>query len=91
MTASETDFDVAARIAHVKPLVGMREKASPRHTALVVIDMQNDFIAKDGLIAREGRDVSQAAGDGAGVAEAIRSARGSRRICCLRAQRLHHG
>jgi ureidoacrylate peracid hydrolase len=60
MTASQTDFDVAARIAHVKPLVGMREKASPRHTALVVIDMQNDFIAKDGLIAREGRDVSQA-------------------------------
>ena len=60
MTASQTDFDVAARIAHVKPLVGIREKASPRHTALVVIDMQNDFIAKDGLIAREGRDVSQA-------------------------------
>jgi len=60
MTASQTDFDVAARIAHVKPLVGMDEKASPRHTALVVIDMQNDFIAKDGLIAREGRDVSQA-------------------------------
>ena len=60
MTASQTDFEVAARIAHVKPLVGMDEKASPRHTALVVIDMQNDFIAKDGLIAREGRDVSQA-------------------------------
>ena len=60
MTTSQTDFEVAARIAHVKPLVGMREKASPRHTALVIIDMQNDFIAKDGLIAREGRDVSQA-------------------------------
>jgi ureidoacrylate peracid hydrolase len=60
MTGSQTDFDVAARIAHVKPLVGIREKASPRHTALVVIDMQNDFIARDGLIAREGRDVSQA-------------------------------
>lgn len=60
MTASETDFDIAARIAHVRPLVGMREKASPQHTALVVIDMQNDFIAKEGLIAREGRDVSQA-------------------------------
>jgi ureidoacrylate peracid hydrolase len=58
--ASETDFEVAARIAHVRPLVGMREKASPRHAALVVIDMQNDFIAREGLIAREGRDVSQA-------------------------------
>ncbi len=60
MAAPETDFDVAARIAHVSPLVGMREKAAPRHTALVVIDMQNDFIANEGLLAREGRDVSQA-------------------------------
>src|SRR3954470_11778383 len=60
MRASETDFDVAARLAHVRPLLGMREKVSPRHTALVVVDMQNDFIATDGLIAREGRDVSQA-------------------------------
>jgi ureidoacrylate peracid hydrolase len=60
MAAPETDFDVAARIAHVSPLVGMREKAAPRHTALVVIDMQNDFIAHEGLLAREGRDVSQA-------------------------------
>lgn len=60
MATPETDFDVAARIAHVNPLVGMREKAAPRHTALVVIDMQNDFIAHEGLLAREGRDVSQA-------------------------------
>jgi ureidoacrylate peracid hydrolase len=60
MAAPETDFDVAARIAHVSPLVGMREKVAPRHTALVVIDMQNDFIAHEGLLAREGRDVSQA-------------------------------
>ena len=60
MAAPETDFDVAARIAHVSPLVGMREKVAPRHTALVVIDMQNDFIANEGLLAREGRDVSQA-------------------------------
>jgi isochorismate hydrolase len=56
----EADFDVASRIAHVQPVRGLREKVHPRHTALVVIDMQNDFIADDGLIAREGRDVSQA-------------------------------
>lgn len=59
MSASEADFDVAARIAHVTPLRGMREKVDPRHTALVIIDMQNDFIADEGLIALEGRDVSQ--------------------------------
>ena len=56
----EADFDVASRIAHVQPVKGLREKVDPRHTALVVIDMQNDFIADEGLIAREGRDVSQA-------------------------------
>ena len=75
MTAAETDFDVAAQIAHVKPLVGMREKAAPRHTALVVIDMQNDFIAKEGLIAREGRDVSQAVAMAEELPKLLRSAR----------------
>jgi ureidoacrylate peracid hydrolase len=60
MSASETDFDVAARLAHVRPLVGIPEKVAPRHTALIIVDMQNDFIASEGIIAREGRDVSQA-------------------------------
>ncbi len=56
----EADFEVATGIAHVAPVKGLREKLDPRHTALVIIDMQNDFIADDGLIGREGRDVSQA-------------------------------
>ena len=56
----EADFAVAARIAHVMPVKGLHEKVDPRHTALLVIDMQNDFVADEGLIAREGRDVSQA-------------------------------
>jgi ureidoacrylate peracid hydrolase len=60
MSSPETDFDLAARIAHVKPLNGLRDKVLPRHAALVVIDMQNDFIAPNGLIGREGRDLSQA-------------------------------
>jgi len=60
MNTTESDFDVAARLAHVKPLRGVREKVDPRHAALVVIDMQNDFISDEGMIAREGRDVSQA-------------------------------
>ena len=45
MSSTEADFELAARIAHINPLIGLREKVSPRHTALVVIDMQNDFIA----------------------------------------------
>lgn len=56
----ETDFDVATRLAHVAPLRGVQEKTNPHRTALVVIDMENDFIADEGLIEKEGRDVSQA-------------------------------
>jgi ureidoacrylate peracid hydrolase len=58
--AYETEFEVAAGISHVEPLRGLANKVNPRHTALVVIDMQNDFIAPDGLIAREGIDVTPA-------------------------------
>jgi ureidoacrylate peracid hydrolase len=60
MGISETVFDIAGRIAHVRPLVGLVNKLLPAHTALLVIDMQNDFIAEGGLVARSGRDVSAA-------------------------------
>jgi ureidoacrylate peracid hydrolase len=60
MATSESDFDVASRIAHVQPLIGLINKLSPAHTALLVIDMQNDFIAEGGLVERSGRDVSAA-------------------------------
>src|SRR5665648_20494 len=35
------------------------EKLNPRHTALIVIDMQNDFCSDTGLMAKLGKDVSQ--------------------------------
>jgi ureidoacrylate peracid hydrolase len=60
MAAPETDFDVAARLAHVEPLVTLEKKVRPEHTALIVIDMQNDFIAPGGLVGRSGRDVTAA-------------------------------
>lgn len=71
----ESAFEVATHIAHVKPVKGLREKVDPRHTALVVIDMQNDFIADEGLIAREGRDVSQAKEMAKHLPELIKTAR----------------
>jgi ureidoacrylate peracid hydrolase len=49
----------ARRIAHVAPLTTLAEKVRPSHTALVVIDVQNDFCADDGFVAKGGRDVSQ--------------------------------
>jgi ureidoacrylate peracid hydrolase len=60
MATPESDFEVAGRLSHVEPLVGLAKKVSPAHTALIVVDMQNDFIASGGLIGRSGRDVSAA-------------------------------
>lgn len=71
----EADFEVASRIAHVQPVNGLHEKVDPRHTALLIIDMQNDFIADEGLIAREGRDVSQAKEMATHLPELIKTAR----------------
>ncbi|HZP79491.1 MAG TPA: isochorismatase family cysteine hydrolase [Pseudolabrys sp.] len=48
----------AQSIAHVPPLLTLKDKVRPEHTALVVIDVQNDFCASDGFVAKGGRDVS---------------------------------
>lgn len=60
MNTGTDDFDIASRISHVQPLVTLEQKVRPGHTALIVIDMQNDFCASSGLVARGGRDVSDA-------------------------------
>lgn len=38
------------------------ERFSPAHTALIVVDVQNDFCDPDGVSARKGHDVSSAVG-----------------------------
>ena len=60
MSKEQTYYDIARRISHVPPLLGLEQKVRPQHAALVVIDMQNDFCASDGLVAKGGRDVSAA-------------------------------
>jgi len=60
METRESDFQVAGRLAHVEPLLGLDKKLRPGHAALLVIDMQNDFIASAGLVGRSGRDISAA-------------------------------
>jgi ureidoacrylate peracid hydrolase len=54
MTLIKENFEAACRVAHVQPFGSLREKVGPRHTALLVIDMQNDFISSEGLIGKEG-------------------------------------
>lgn len=40
-------------------LRGVEQKADPGHTALLVIDMQNDFCAEGGMMHNEGLDLSR--------------------------------
>jgi ureidoacrylate peracid hydrolase len=60
MMSYKDDLGVARGIAHVRPLGSMEDKVDPAHTALLVIDMQNDFCADGGLVSRDGRDLSAA-------------------------------
>lgn len=58
--ALEKELEVARRLSHKGVLATLEEKVAPAHTALVVIDMQNDFCASGGLVSRDGRDISPA-------------------------------
>ena len=60
MTSAPDDFAVASRISHVTPLSGLANKVAPGHTALIVIDVQNDFCAPDGMMDQEGFDLGDA-------------------------------
>jgi nicotinamidase-related amidase len=56
----EQDLEAAQRLAHRPLLVTLVQKVKPAHTALVVIDMQNDFCASGGMVSKDGRDISEA-------------------------------
>lgn len=50
----------AERLSRVPPLWSLTEKLAPAHTALVIVDVQNDFCSPDGMMSAEGMDVSSA-------------------------------
>jgi hypothetical protein len=39
-------------------LSSLREKVDPKHSALILVDVQNDFCADGGAMHREGRDLT---------------------------------
>jgi ureidoacrylate peracid hydrolase len=53
------DFEIAVRLSHVRPLAKLRDKVDPKHAALIVVDMQNDFCAVGGMMSNEGFDISE--------------------------------
>ena len=40
-----------------EPLSDLTAKVAPLHTALLVVDFQNDFVSPDGGLARQGADL----------------------------------
>ena len=58
MPINQNDLDIANRISHVPLLATLEAKVAPAHTALIVVDVQNDFCAPGGMMAEEGFDVS---------------------------------
>lgn len=68
-------LEAARRLAKVPLLATLAEKADPKHTALLVIDMQNDFCARGGLVDRGGRDVSAVADMAPRLARLVAGAR----------------
>ena len=43
-----------------RALTTLEEKVKPSHTALIVVDVQNDFCAEGGMMHREGMDLGMA-------------------------------
>jgi ureidoacrylate peracid hydrolase len=75
MSKSPADVEDASRIAHVRPLTSLKEKVAPGRAALIVIDMQNDFCASNGMMAEEGLNVSEAEKLGARLPAVLQAAR----------------
>jgi nicotinamidase-related amidase len=45
-------------LSDIEVLETLEERVEPRHTALLVVDMQNDYCAPEGASGRNGRDLS---------------------------------
>lgn len=51
---------LVGHLHHVRPLRALPEKLAPAHTALIVVDVLNDFCSEEGMMAQEGLDVTAA-------------------------------
>jgi ureidoacrylate peracid hydrolase len=75
------EFEAARRIAHIAPFEDLRSKVDAPHTALLIVDMQNDFIADGGLVSKDGRDTSEAKKLGERLPTLIAAARHAGVLC----------
>src|SRR5260221_343301 len=68
---------MSSECGHDRVFKGVEEMVQPDHTALVVVDVQNDFAHTDGFIAKFGLDMSYIQAALPRVNDAIRNARRS--------------
>src|SRR5258707_240249 len=59
----------------------LNEKVDPRHAALLLVDVQNDFCAEGGAMHREGRDLAQVADMIPRLEQLLDAARGANVPC----------
>ncbi|HZT06585.1 MAG TPA: isochorismatase family cysteine hydrolase [Chloroflexota bacterium] len=62
-------------LAGIEVLGSLEERVAPRHTALLIVDMQNDYCSPGGASDRNGRDLSQIEAIVPSMARLIDSAR----------------
>jgi ureidoacrylate peracid hydrolase len=72
---NETPQEAAARLTHRPLLTTLEQKLDPAHSALLVIDMQNDFCAPGGMMDLEGADIGAVQAMAERLPEAIDAAR----------------
>lgn len=65
----------AEELSRVPPLWSLAEKVAPAHTALVVVDVQNDFCSPEGMMSAEGLDVGSAVSTAERLAGFVAAAR----------------
>ena len=70
-----SSFEAAAALSPRPLLVGLGQKVAPGHTALVVVDVQNDFCAPGGMMDREGNDLTAVEKMGAALPRLLAEAR----------------
>jgi ureidoacrylate peracid hydrolase len=57
VTRDPDRIEAAERLAHRNLLTTLQAKVNPEHTALIVVDMQNDFCAPGGMMHAEGLEL----------------------------------
>lgn len=55
--SSRTALEAAGMLSSRPLFVSLEEKVDPKHTALVIVDVQNDFCAPGGMMEKEGNDL----------------------------------